>query len=250
MNARLDDNFDLVVAYRTLAEHRILDAYGHVSMRSRERPDRFFLSRALAPELVKVDDIMEFDLDSEPIDRQGRELYSERYIHGEIYRSRPDVMAVVHNHSPTIVPFSITPDVKIKPVSAVTSFIGLGVPTFEIRDFQMGADMRIITNKLGRDLASVVADKPAALMRGHGAVLVASDIATVVSRSIYLEVAAQQLMQAMLMAGPGGRVITLDDAEVAAVQKRQEFGRPWLLYRTRALENMAAEAAEHEGHTH
>jgi ribulose-5-phosphate 4-epimerase/fuculose-1-phosphate aldolase len=98
MDAHIDDGLDLVVAYRTLAEHRILDAYGHVSMRSRARPDRFFLSRALAPELVTIDDILEFDLDSEAIDPQGRELYSERYIHGEMYRSRPDVNAVVHNH--------------------------------------------------------------------------------------------------------------------------------------------------------
>jgi ribulose-5-phosphate 4-epimerase/fuculose-1-phosphate aldolase len=245
MDSHIDDGLDLVVAYRTLAEHGILDAYGHVSMRSRVRPDRFFLSRALAPELVTIDDILEFDLDSEAIDRQGRELYSERYIHGEMYRSRPDVNAVVHNHSPTIVPFSITPDVKIRPLTAVTSFIGMGVPTFEIRDFQMGSDMRIITNELGRNLASVVGDKPAALMRGHGAVVVAADIATVVARSIYLELAAQQLMQAMQMAGPGGRVITLDDAEVAAVQKRQEFSRPWLLFRTKALERIAAQAAEH-----
>jgi len=248
MDSHVDDGLDLVVAYRTLAEHGILDAYGHVSMRSRLRPDRFFLSRALAPELVTIDDIMEFTLDSEPVDGQGRALYSERFIHGELYRSRPDVQAIVHNHSPTIVPFSITPDVKIRPVSAVTSFIGLGVPTFEIRDFQIDSDMRIITPKLGVALASVVADKPAALMRGHGAVVVAPDIATVVARSIYLELAAQQLMQAMLMAGPGGRVITLSDAEVAAVQKRQEFGRPWLLYRTKALNRIAAEADEHSRH--
>ena len=241
----MHDALDLVVAYRTLAEHGILDAYGHVSMRSPARPDRYLLSRALAPELVMLDDIMEFTLESEPLDPQGRELYSERFIHGELYRSRPDVNAVVHNHSPTIVPFSITPDVKIRPLTAVTSFIGLGVPTFEIRDFQMGSDMRILTNELGRNLASVVSDKPAALMRGHGAVVVAPDIATVVARSIYLELAAQQLLQAMMMAGPGGRVITLDDAEVAAVQARQEFSRPWLLYRTKALNRIAAEAAEH-----
>jgi ribulose-5-phosphate 4-epimerase/fuculose-1-phosphate aldolase len=246
METHIDDGLDLVVAYRTLAEHGILDAYGHVSMRSPGQPDRFLLSRSLAPELVTIDDIMEFDLDSEPIDGQGRELYSERYIHGELYRSRPDVHAVVHNHSPTIVPFSITPDVKIKPVSAVSSFIGLGVPTFEIRDFQMGSDMRIITNELGRNLAGVVGDKPAALMRGHGAVVVAVDIATVVARCVYLELAARQLSQAMQMAGPGGRVITLDDSEVAAVQKRQEFSRPWLLYRTKALALIAAEAAEHQ----
>ena len=175
-------------------------------------------------------------------------MYSERFIHGELYRSRPDVQAIVHNHSPTIVPFSITPDVKIKPLTAVTSFIGLGVPTFEIRDFQMGSDMRITTPKLGVALAGVVADKPAALMRGHGAVVVAPDIATVVARSIDLELAATQWQQALLMAGPGGRVIALDDAEVAAVQKRQEFGRPWLLYRTRALNKIAAEAAEHSDH--
>jgi ribulose-5-phosphate 4-epimerase/fuculose-1-phosphate aldolase len=247
MEAHVDDSLDLVVAYRTLAEHGILDAYGHVSMRSPSRPDRFLLSRALAPELVTMDDIMEFDLDSTPIDQRGRELYSERFIHGELYRSRPDVNAVVHNHSPTIVPFSITPDVKIKPLTAVTSFIGLGVPTFEIRDFQMGADMRIITNELGRNLAGVVADKPAALMRGHGAVVVAKDIPTVVAWSIYLELAAVQLMQAMQMAGPGGRVIPLDDSEVAAVQRRQEFSRPWLLYRTKALNRMAAEAADSSG---
>jgi ribulose-5-phosphate 4-epimerase/fuculose-1-phosphate aldolase len=108
----------------------------------------------------------------------------------------------------------------------------------------LGSDMRILTNELGRNLAGVVADKPAALMRGHGAVVVAADIATVVARCIYLELAAQQLLQAMQMAGAGGRVIALEDAEVAAVQKRQEFSRPWLLFRTKALNRMAAEAAD------
>ena len=241
MERHIDDSKDLVVAYRTLAEHRILDAYGHVSMRHPERADRFLLSRALAPELVTVDDIMEFDLESQPVDRQGRDLYSERFIHGEVYKARPDVHAVVHNHSPTLVPFSITPDVTIKPVSAVTSFIGLGVPTFEIRDFRPGHDMRITDNALGRDLAGVVGDKPAALMRGHGAVIVAKDIPTVVAWSVYLEVAAVQLMQAMQIAGPGGRVVTLYDDEVAAVQKRQEFSRPWNLFRTRTLRRIADE---------
>jgi ribulose-5-phosphate 4-epimerase/fuculose-1-phosphate aldolase len=238
----MDEPLDLVIAYRTLAEYGILDAYGHVSMRVPGRTDRYFLSRALAPEIVTLDDIMEFTLDSEPIDRQGRELYSERWIHGELYKVRPDVGAVVHNHSPTIVPFSITPDVKIKPLTALTSFIGLGVPTFDVRDFQFGSDIRVLTPKLGQDLAGVVADKPAALMRGHGAVVVGPDLATVVCRSIYLELGAKQLMQAMQMAGPGGRIIPLDDAEVAAVQARQEFSRPWKLYRTKALARLAEEA--------
>lgn len=234
---------DLVVANRTLAEYGILDGYGHVSFRSPDRPDRYWLSRALAPEIITVGDIMEFTLDSEPVDGRGRELYSERWIHGELYKTRPDVNAIVHNHSPTIVPFSITPDVRIKPLTAVTSFIGLGVPTFEIRDFQIGSDIRVLSPELGKNLASVVGDKPAALMRGHGAVVLAPDIPTVVARSIYLELAAKQLLTAMQLAGPGGRIIPLDDAEVAAVQKRQEFSRPWKLYRTKALAKIAAEEA-------
>ena len=238
----MDEPLDLVIAYRTLAEYGILDAYGHVSMRVPGRPDRYLLSRALAPEIVTLDDIMEFTLDSVPVDQQGRELYSERWIHGELYKRRPDVGAVVHNHSPTIVPFSITPDVKIKPLTALTSFIGLGVPTFDVRDFEFGSDIRVLTPKLGADLAGVVADKPAALMRGHGAVVVGPDLATVVCRSIYLELGAKQLMQAMQMAGPGGRIVTLDEAEVAAVQARQEFSRPWKLYRTKALARLAEEA--------
>jgi ribulose-5-phosphate 4-epimerase/fuculose-1-phosphate aldolase len=239
----MDEPLDLVVAYRTLADHGVVDAYGHVSMRSPVRPDRYLISRALAPEIVTEDDIMEFTLESEPIDQQGREMYSERWIHGELYKSRPDVKAVVHNHSPTIVPFGITPDVTLKPLTAGTAFIGLGVPTFEIRDFQMGSDMRVLSPKLGGDLAAVVGNAPCALMRGHGAVVVGENLATAVSRSIYLELAAKQLLQAMQMAGPGGRIIPLDDAEVTAVQARREYDRPWQLFRTKALAKLAAEKA-------
>lgn len=239
----MNDLLDLVVAYRTLADHGILDAYGHVSLRSKDRPDRYFLSRALAPEVVQMEDIMEFTLDSEPLDQRERELYSERFIHGEIYKCRPDVGAVVHNHSPTIVPFSIT-KVPLRPLTAVGSFIGLGVPTFEIRQFQRGSDIRVRTPELGQALASVVANKPAALMRGHGAVVVAPDLATVVARSIYLELGAKQLLQAMTIAGPGGEIVCLDDEEVAAVQVRQEYGRPWNLFRTKVVAQLAAEERE------
>ncbi len=238
----MDGNFlDLVVANRILAEFGIVDAYGHVSMRSPADAQRFFLSRDLAPELVTVDDILEFDLDSQPLDDEKQRLYSERFIHGELYRVRPDVNAIVHHHSPTVVPFSITPDVKLLPLTAVTSFIGLGLPTFEIRDVQIGSDIRVRTPALGQALARVVGDKAAALMRGHGAVVVGPDVATAVSRSVYLELAAKQLSQAMAIAGPGGRIIPLDDAEVAAVQARQEFSRPWNLYRRRVLAQIKAE---------
>lgn len=236
----MDQSLDLVVAYRTLADHGILDAYGHVSVRSAERPDRYLISRALAPEIVRVEDVLEMNLESEPVTPGSHELYSERFIHGEIYKRRPDVNAIVHNHSPTIVPFSIT-KVPLQPLSAVTSFIGLGVPTFEIRDVQRGADMRILTPLLGRALAGVLDEKPAALMRGHGAVVVAKDLPTVVARCVYLEVAARQLLQARAIAGPGGEIVTLDDSEVAAIQRRQEFSRPWKLFRTKVLRQLAEE---------
>ncbi len=113
---------DLVAAYRILAEHGVIDAYGHVSVRSERDPKRYFLSRSLAPELVMPEDIMEYDLDSNPIDVRGRESVRERFIHGEIFKARPDVNAVVHNHSPSVVPFSVT-TVAMRPVFHMAAFV-------------------------------------------------------------------------------------------------------------------------------
>src|ERR1700722_16900550 len=98
---------DLVAANRILADQGVLDGYGHVSVRHPKAPDRYFLSRSLSPAVITVDDIMEYDLDSNPVDQRGRLMYLERCIHGEIYRARPDVSAIVHSHSPTVVPFSV-----------------------------------------------------------------------------------------------------------------------------------------------
>ena len=110
---------DLVAAYRILAEHGVIDAYGHVSMRSPDNPKRYFIARSLAPEIVQVEDIMEYDLDSNPLDERGRESVRERFIHGEIFKARPEVVAVVHNHSPSVIPFSVT-GVPMKPISCCT----------------------------------------------------------------------------------------------------------------------------------
>ncbi len=162
---------DLVAAYRILAEHRNIDAYGHVSVRDENDPNRYLLARSLAPEVVTEADIITYDLDSKPLDDNGRVSVRERFIHGEIYKTRPDVMAVVHNHSPTVVPFSIT-GVHLRPLFHMAAFVGLGVPLFEIRDFEKGTDLLVKSNALGAALAGVLGDKPAALMRGHGAVVV------------------------------------------------------------------------------
>src|SRR6185437_8108622 len=194
----MDIFHDLVAAYRILAEHGVIDAYGHVSMRSPENPQRYFIARSIAPEIVQVEDIMEYDLDSKPLDERGRESVRERYIHGEIYKARPEVVAVVHNHSPSVIPFSVT-GVPMRPIYHMASFIGDGVPNFEIRDVEQGTDLLVKNAKLGAALARTLGKSPASLMRGHGAVVVGENIARAVGRSVYLEQSAQLQMQAMAL---------------------------------------------------
>jgi HCOMODA/2-hydroxy-3-carboxy-muconic semialdehyde decarboxylase len=230
---------DLALSYRILAEHGIIDAYGHVSLRSAANPERYLLARSVAPELVIEDDIIEYDLDSNAIEPAGRESVRERFIHGEVYKARPDVFAVVHNHSPAVIPFSVT-DAALRPVFHMAAFIGLGVPNFDIRDVEKGTDLLVKTPRLGEALARVLASKPAALMRGHGAVVVGEDLPRAVGRSIYLELSARMQAQAIALAGPQGRVVYMDDAEVEASYTPQEYVRAWPLWRARALAQLRA----------
>ncbi len=231
---------DLVAAYRVLAAHEVIDAYGHVSVRSRKNPNRYFLAGHIAPELVREEHIIEYDLDSHPQDANGRESVRERFIHGEIFKLRPEVMSVVHTHSHSVVPFSIT-TATLKPIFHMAAFIGHGVPNWDIADAQQGTDMLVKTPFLGAHLAKFVADKPAALLRGHGAVVVGESIARAVGRSIYLEMSAKMQIQAQLLAGPGGKLLTLHDAEVAASVPAQNYSRAWPMWRARALAQVAAE---------
>lgn len=232
---------DLVAANRILAQQGIVDGYGHVSLRSLHRPERYLLSRAIAPETVTVDDIVEFDLDSRPTARQTPELYLERFIHGEIYRVRPDVRAVVHNHAPSLIAFGTTAT-PLRPVYHMSAFVGQGIPVFEIRDTAGDATDLLIRNPaLGRSLAASLGDKPAALMRGHGAVVVADSLALVVARSIYLDVNARLQLQALTLAGPAGEVRYLSPDEVrAASTTLGDYRRSWELWRTRVLTEVSA----------
>lgn len=230
---------DLVAANRILAEHGVIDAYGHVSLRSPRDPKRFFLARAIAPETVQLEDILEYDLDCQPIDARGYDSVLERFIHGEIYKARPDVMAVVHNHSPSVVPFSVT-RVKMRALFHMASFVGDGLPNFEIRDVQKGTDLLIRNPKLGIALAKTLGAKPAALMRGHGSVTVGESLPRAVGRSVYLEMSARMQMQALLLA-QGGRIQYLDEAEVKASAPVQDYKRAWPLWRERALARAKAD---------
>jgi len=225
---------DLVAAYRILAEQGVIDAYGHVSVRSASDPLRYLLARSVAPELVTHGDILEYDLDSNPIDPRGRESVRERFIHGEIYKARSEVNAVVHNHSPSVVPFSVTA-VAMRPLFHMAAFVGQGVPNFEIRDAEKGSDLLVKTPYLGQALAKTLGRSPAALMRGHGSVTVGETLPRAVGRSIYLELSARMQLQAMTIAGPGGKIVYLDEVEIRASVPVQEYNRAWPMWRARAL---------------
>jgi HCOMODA/2-hydroxy-3-carboxy-muconic semialdehyde decarboxylase len=231
---------DLACAYRILAEHGVIDAYGHVSVRSDRDPKRYCMARSLAPELVTEEDMIEYDLDSTPIDARGRESVRERFIHGEIFKARPDVNAVVHNHSPSVVPFSVT-TAPMRPLFHMAAFVGQGMPNFEIRDAQKGTDLLVKTPYLGQALAKTLGKAPAALMRGHGSVTVGENLARAVGRSVYLEMSARMQLEAMMIAGPGGKITWLDEAEVQASVPVQDYNRAWPMWRAKALARIRAE---------
>ena len=228
---------DLVAANRILAEHGVIDAYGHVSVRSPDNPMRFFIARAIAPETVQAEDIMEYDLDSQPLDARGRDSVSERFIHSEIYRARPDVMSVVHNHSPSVIPFSVT-RVRMRALFHMASFIGDGLPVFEIRKVRKGSDLLVRDPKLGAALAKSLGKQAAALMRGHGSVTVGENLQRAVGRSVYLEMSAKMQMQALLLSET---VRYLDAGEVKASAPVQDYKRAWPLWREKALAKAKAE---------
>jgi len=231
---------DLVAANRTLAHFNVLDAFGHVSVRDPKNPKRYLISRSIAPESVVASDILALDLDSQPVhkDDDGKLLYRERFIHGEIYKARPDVNAVVHSHSPTVVPFTVT-RAKLRPILHNAGFLGLGAPLFEIRKCAgHGTDLMILTPELGRDLARKLGKEAAVvLMRGHGDSVVGPSLPNAVFRAYYTEINARQQLAAITIGGPinfmtRAEAITSSDAMLRA------SARPWALWRKKALQGL------------
>ena len=219
---------DLVAASRILAHYGVLDAWGHVSMRHPKNPERYLLSRARAPALVTAEDIMEFDINSDPVDQQGRRMFLERYIHGEAFRARPDVNAVVHSHSPTVIPFTVTEE-PLKAISHIASFLANGCPCFEIRDAGLTQGLLVTNNKQGAALAKVLGNRPVALLRGHGNLVVAEDIPRVVHRALYTEINAQQLAIALSFKRPI-KYVTPDEA-----QDPKRLGDSWDVWKAETL---------------
>jgi ribulose-5-phosphate 4-epimerase/fuculose-1-phosphate aldolase len=226
---------DLVAANRILAMHGVLDGWGHVSVRHDRDPNRYLLSRSLAPELITAKDILEFDLDNEAMAAKGANLYTERFIHGEIYKKRPDVVAVAHMHAPPLIPFGVVQQ-KLRPMYHRAAFIAQGVPLFEIRDAAGMTDLLIRNPALGAALADSLADKPAVLMRGHGATVVGPSLPRLVGRSIFLPLNATLQMQATLLSG-GGAINFLDPEEARLIEAREGYGlgRAWDAWKRKAL---------------
>ena len=206
---------DLVNANRILAHEGVVDAFGHVSLRHPDNPDRYFLSRSRAPELVTREDIMEFTIEGDPIDQQGRSMYAERPIHGALFEARPDVHAVVHNHSPAVVPFSVT-TTPLRPMIHLAAIIGSQVPVWDIRDRFGDTHMLVVTMDQGRDLARTVGDGRVALMRGHGCVVAGGSVKQAVMAAIYLQVNAHLLSESLRL----GEVTYMSPGEV---EKMSEF---------------------------
>ncbi len=220
---------DLVTANHILASEGILDGYGHVSIRNPANPNHYFLSRSLAPGLVTAADIIEYDLDSNPIG-DTRPGYKERFIHGEIYKLRPDVMSIVHDHSPAVIPFSVS-SVPLRAVAHLAAFIGMGIPVFEIRDVDGVTDMLVSSPKRGQALAKVLGNYPAALMRGHGAVVVGESVKEAVGRAIYLDLNARIQEQAILL---GGKVTYFEAEEAKKTAPQDGYVRAWDVWKRKA----------------
>lgn len=223
---------NLVIANRILAHEGVVDAYGHISVRHPERSDRFFLSASRSPELVTLDDIIEYDLDCNPVDLRDRVQYTERPIHGGIYRSRPDVISVVHNHAYEVIPFTVTQGVRLRPVLHLAAGLGTDVPVWDIRDRFGDTNLLVTTAAQGADLAQGLGANRVVLMRGHGAAVAGASIQDAVHTSVYLKVNALLQAEAMRM---GGDLVYLSDGEIAEMRKSTAgHARAWEYWTRRA----------------
>jgi ribulose-5-phosphate 4-epimerase/fuculose-1-phosphate aldolase len=228
---------DIVVGSRILADFGVVDGFGHVSARHPTNPNHFLMSRSLAPALVTADDIMEFDLDGNPVDARGRTVFLERFIHSEIYKARPDVMSVVHTHSPGVIPFSVS-KVPLRAMFHNPAFLAVGVPVWDIRKDFGETSMLVANAALGKSLADTLGDKPVVLMRGHGDVTVGPTVKMAVFRAYYTDVNAKLQAQAIALGGEPnyltpGEGVKADQTNFAVMD------RIWNLWRMKVLPTLA-----------
>jgi ribulose-5-phosphate 4-epimerase/fuculose-1-phosphate aldolase len=222
---------DLVAANHILAEQGIVDGFGHVSVRHDKIKTHFLLSRSMAPALVTSKDIMEFDENCEPINSEGRQPYLERFIHCELYRGRPEIQSVIHNHSPAVIPFGVA-NVPLRSIYHMSAFLGDSTPVFEIRTAGgEETDMLIRSRSLGAAMAAAMGNHPVLLIRGHGSTVVGNSLPQAVFRAVYTEVNAKLEAEALRL----GNVTFLNakEAQNAAATNDGQVGRTWALWKMR-----------------
>ncbi|HEY4264359.1 MAG TPA: class II aldolase/adducin family protein [Micropepsaceae bacterium] len=221
---------DLVDANRILYHLGVVDGFGHVSARDPNDSSRFIISRSMAPALVTADDLMAIHLDGRPVSQGAPTPYLERFIHGEIYAARPEVVAVVHSHSAAIIPFTIVPEATLKPVSHMGGFIGEGAPVFEIRDTAgPDNDMLVRSRELGQALAKSLGGHNIVLMRGHGSTVVGFNLRQAVYRAVYAELNARQQSEALRLGTP--IYLTPGEAVESAKANDGQQNRAWDLWK-------------------
>lgn len=220
---------DIVVANHILARQGVVDGFGHISSRHPEDANKYLLSCSRAPELVSAADIMVFDLDSNPVDGDTRNPYLERFIHGEIYRIRPDVQAVVHSHSPSVIPFAAS-SARLRPIYHMSGFLSGETRVFDIRHKFGCTDMLVRNRDHGAALAAELGEKGVVLMRGHGFVACGPSIPVAVYRAVYTEKNADLQQRAITL---GGEITYLNDeeAKLAEATNRGVVARPWELWK-------------------
>jgi ribulose-5-phosphate 4-epimerase/fuculose-1-phosphate aldolase len=228
---------DIVVGSRVLADFGVLDGFGHVSARDPNNPSHFFMSRSLAPALVTSDDIMAFDLDGNALDARGRPVFLERFIHGEIYKARPDVMSVVHTHSAGVIPFTVT-QVPLRAMYHNPAFLAAGAPVWDIAKDFGDTDMLVRSPAIGKSLAQALGDKSVVLMRGHGDVTVGPSVKAAVFRAYYTDVDAKLQSQAIAL---GGEVhyLTREEGAKADATNLVVIDRIWGLWKLRVAPALA-----------
>lgn len=224
---------ELVLANHILANEGILDGFGHVSIRAPDDPEHYFLSRARAPELVEPDDLIRFTLDGEALCGRTDSFYSERVIHGEIYRARPDVMAVCHNHAEAILPFCVA-GAALEPVFHLGAVIGETVPLWDSQDEFGDTSLLVTKPEEGKSLAHALGGGFVVLMRGHGATVAGRTLREVVFRSIYM--AANAAIQWRAAALGDHRRLTASETRLAGDSNLRPFGidRAWERWKYRA----------------
>jgi HCOMODA/2-hydroxy-3-carboxy-muconic semialdehyde decarboxylase len=222
---------DLAAASRILADQGVFDTAGHCSMRHPGAGDRFLMSRSLAPALIQPDDIMEFTLDCVPCEDRGRSGFLERFLHGEIYRARPDVMAIAHSHSAAVIPFGIVGAPMVATYHNA-AFLAAGVPVFDIREKFGITDIVVSSPEKGAALAQTLADKAVALLRAHGVVVVGPNLRAAVFRAVFTEVSARIQLQAAMLGGPIA-ALDVEEGRLADAVNLATDARAWELWKRR-----------------